>query len=149
MFHENINFHSQFNHIFFDYTHPNSLNKKFLAIDWLSEHFFNLIDVETFYNILIRILAEQSFIFVSENIQFLTATVLGFSYLVKPFKWPFIIIPNLPLDLMSMVESPVPFLIGILGNDELKKSLMSNIHIDHCNFVYISENKIELNVIII
>ena len=43
---------------------------------------------------------------------------LGFSYLIAPFKWPFILIPNLPLDLINMIESPVPFLIGILGDEK-------------------------------
>lgn len=51
--------------------------------------------------------------------------------MIQPFKWPFIIIPNLPLDLLNMIESPVPFLIGILSNSNNnmfnnKKTLFNN-----------------------
>ena len=51
-----------------------------------------------------------------DNLRYLLR--LGFSYLIAPFKWPFILIPNLPLDLIKMIESPVPFLIGILGDEK-------------------------------
>lgn len=121
-----------------------SFKEHFLAIDWLAKKFFSFIDADTFYTILIRLLLEHSVIFVSESIQTLTAVVLGFSYLIQPFKWPFIIIPNLPIDMMNMIESPVPYLIGILGGAELKKTLQkTNLP---CEIVYITNNKFEISV---
>lgn len=145
-FEEMINFKSDLNNVFANYKYPNPFNEIFLAINWLAKHFFSLIDYETLFNILIRILAENSIIFISDNIQHLTITVLGFSYLIQPFKWPFIIIPNLPIELMNMIESPVPFLIGILGDINLKKKLTGNKQPHNYDIVYIGGNKIELNV---
>lgn len=134
-----------------NYYHPNKFNEEFLAIDWLSKKFFKLIDADTFYTILTRILLEQSFIFICEDIQNLTTLVLGFSFLIRPFNWPFILIPNLPLDLLSMVESPVPFLLGILGDEEdknftnFKQSFINNPNISANVVIYItSTNKLEL-----
>jgi hypothetical protein len=109
-----------------NYYHPNKYNQIFLAIDWLSRQFFKLVSVDNIYSILFRILLEQSFLFISDNIQDLTTLVLGFSYLIAPFKWPFIIIPNLPLDLIGMTESPVPYLMGVLGISTFKQSFIDS-----------------------
>lgn len=70
---------------------------------------------------------------------------LGFAYLLQPFKWPFIIIPNLPIDLINMVESPVPFLIGILGDKTSKVNLINTLNTS-ANIVMFQDNKLELIV---
>ncbi len=148
LFEETINFNSKLNNICLTYQYPNPFNEIFLGIDWLSIHFFSLLNSELLFNILIRILLEHSIIFLSEYIQHLTITVLGFSYLIRPFTWPFIIIPNLPIDLMNMIDSPVPYLIGILGDKNLKKEMIKKWGRDrHFDILYIGENKIEFIVI--
>jgi hypothetical protein len=144
-FEEKISYKSEFNNIHVNYSYPNTFNESFLATDWLCKKFFDIIDYNTLFNILTRILLEHSFIFISDDIQLLTATVLGFSYLILPFKWPFIIVPNLPIDLMNMIDSPVPFLIGMLGDDSLKKKLL-NIKSLYANIVVITNEKFELFV---
>lgn len=149
MFEETISFKSSLNSITLNYNYPNPFNEIFLATDWLSKKIFEIFDVETFYAIILRILSENSFIFISEDIQVLTTCVLGFSYLIQPFKWPFIIIPNLPIELKGMIESPVPYLIGILGDSELKKNLLKKENI-YCDLIYVNANKkVEANVNII
>jgi hypothetical protein len=145
LFEEKVSFKSEHNNIAVNYTYPNTFNESFIATDWLCKKFFDIIDFNTMYSILTRILLEHSFIFISKDIQTLTATVLGFSYLILPFKWPFIIVPNLPIDLMSMIDSPVPFLIGMLGDTNLLKKLLSMKTLCS-NIVYIHEDKFELFV---
>jgi len=74
---------------------------------------------------------------------------LGFSYLIQPFKWNFILIPNLPHELMNIVESPVPYLIGTLGGEHLKKSFMFNREVKS-NILHLkAEKQIEITVIIV
>jgi hypothetical protein len=114
-----------------------------MAVDWLSKIFFKIIDSDALCKIIIRILLEESFIFISENIENLTNIVLGVSYLIKPFKWPFIIIPNLPLDLINVLESPVPYLLGVLGDENSKNNLMNNANI-FSHIAMIKNNKVEL-----
>jgi hypothetical protein len=142
---EEMLFKSELNNISFKYTYPDIYEENFIAIEWLADRFFNFFDYNSFYGILGRILLEQSFIFICEDIQTLTSVVLGFSYLIQPFKWPYIIVPNLPLDLLNMIESPVPYLIGILGDDYLRDRLV-NMNSLHTNVVYIN-NKVDFHVI--
>ena len=97
-----------------NYKHPNQANECFLAMEYIGFHLFKLMTPDILYDLLIRVLTEQNVIFVTDNIQQLTALVLGMYYLILPFKWPFIVIPNLPLDLIEVIESPVPFMIGLL-----------------------------------
>lgn len=63
--------------------------------------------------------------------------------MLQPFKWPFIIIPNLPIDLINMVESPVPFLIGILGERNPKLELVNSLN-TNTNILIYQNNKLEL-----
>ncbi len=137
-------FQSDISSIMFKYNYPDIFEENFIAIEWLAEHFFGLLDYNTFYSIFTRILLEHSFIFICDNIQILTSMVLGFSYLIQPFNWPFILVPNLPIDLLNMIDSPVPYLIGILGDNSLKTKLLAMEQIQ-TNIVYIG-NKIEFYV---
>jgi hypothetical protein len=137
-------FKSDLNNITFKYTYPDIYEENFIAIEWLAERFFRLFEYNTFYGIIGRILLEQSCIFICENIQTLTSIVLGFSYLISPFKWPYILVPNLPIDLLNMVESPVPYLVGILGDSYLKDRLI-NMNSIQSNIIYIT-NKVEFYV---
>ena len=101
------------------YNHPNMNNMPFLATDFLSEKMFTYpFNTKQIYWIIINLLLEQSFIFISDEIEILTTMVLGFIYLIQPFKWPYILIPNLPRELLEILDSPVPFVIGLLGTKE-------------------------------
>jgi hypothetical protein len=114
-----------------------------MAVDWLTKIFLKIIDSDSLSKIIIRVLLEESFIFISDDIEILTTIVLGISYLIKPFKWPFIIIPNLPLDLINVLESPVPYLLGILGDENIKNNLLLNSNI-YSHIAVIKNNRVEL-----
>lgn len=61
-----------------------------------------------------------------------------FYYLIQPFSWPFTIIPNLPLNLIEIIESPVPYLIGVLGDKKTAEGLKKNPNIK--SNIYLLEN---------
>ena len=44
-------------------------------------------------------------------------------YIINPFVWPFTIIPNLPQNLIEVIDSPIPLLIGMLGDRKLVKDI--------------------------
>ena len=44
-------------------------------------------------------------------------------YLINPLSWPFTIIPNLPPNLLEVIDSPIPLLIGVLGNRNNAKEI--------------------------
>ena len=99
-----------------------------------------MFSLDQYYEIFVRILSEQSFVFISNDIQNLTLTVLGFSFLILPFKWPFILIPNLPFEMMEVLESPVPNIIGIIGGDETLAHIRSNTGI-FSNIIHINDKE--------
>jgi hypothetical protein len=61
-------------------------------------------------------------------------------YLINPLIWPFTIIPNLPQDLIEVIDSPIPLLIGMLGNEKMAKEI-DNIRNGNDNIIIIEENK--------
>lgn len=65
--------------------------------------------------------------------------------MLSPFRWPFILVPNLPIELLNMIESPVPFLIGILGNEKFYNEMRKKENIN-AEFVFINSKKIIFKV---
>ena len=70
-------------------------------------------------------------------------------YLINPLSWPFTIIPNLPSNLFEVIDSPIPLLIGVLGNknnakeiDELRNGDYNIIIIENNKLDYYKEEKI-------
>ncbi len=70
-----IYFESRFNNITLKYSHPSQHDKQFLAIDFLSKRFMRYFSAFMIYKIILAILLETSFIFISEDIEILTSTV--------------------------------------------------------------------------
>jgi len=74
---------------------------------------------------------------------------LGMYYIINPLIWPFTIIPNLPYNLIEVIDSPIPLLIGILGDkklaeeiDEIRNGKDNIIIIENNKFKYYKEEKI-------
>ena len=61
-------------------------------------------------------------------------------YIINPLIWPFTIIPNLPQDLMEVIDSPIPLLIGMLGDKNLAKEI-DTIRNGNDNIILIEDNK--------
>jgi hypothetical protein len=62
-------------------------NEPFQDIMWHGPFFFNKIRFEDFYYLLRAVLLEKSIVFISRNLNLLTAIINGFRILLKPFKW--------------------------------------------------------------
>ena len=63
---------------------------------------------------------EKSIVFVSESLGLLTSAVLGMYNLLRPFTWPHVVVPVVPMSLFEVLEAPIPILIGIQSNRPLK-----------------------------
>ena len=63
-------------------------------------------------------------------------------YIINPLTWPFTIIPNLPQNLIEVIDSPIPLLVGLLGNKELAEEI-NNIRGGNDNIIIINENKMK------
>ena len=63
-------------------------------------------------------------------------------YIINPFNWPFTIIPNLPQNLIEVIDSPIPLLIGLLGNKKLAEEI-NKIREGNDNIIIIDGNKMK------
>ena len=77
-FSKEIIFESKLNNIRMKYIHPDCSDKNFLAIDFLSKRFMKYFSSDLIYKIIVSILSEESFIFVSDEIEILTSSVYLF-----------------------------------------------------------------------
>lgn len=136
---KNLKFKTFENQLTFNYQIPSEHNRKFLALEYHSKYIFENFDADTIYEILCRLLLDQSFLVISLSKHLLTTTVLGFVELINPFKWPFTIIPFLPNSMKSFVESPVPYVIGIQGNFSDYKFYTKDKEFNN-NIIYIEES---------
>ena len=73
-------------------------------------------------------------------------------YIINPLTWPFTVIPNLPQNLIEVIDSPLPLLIGMLGNEKLAKEIdkiregnNNIILIENEKFKYYKEEKINID----
>ena len=62
-------------------------------------------------------------------------------YLINPLSWPFTIIPNLPPNLFEVIDSPIPLLIGTLGNKDTAFEI-NEIRNGNCNIIIINNNEL-------
>jgi len=63
-------------------------------------------------------------------------------YLINPLSWPFTIIPNLPPNLFEVIDSPIPLLIGILGNKDTAIEI-NEIRNGNCNIIIINSSGLQ------
>jgi len=94
-----------------------SKNYSFFALPTLSvnlyQNLFNVLDVHVVLKVLSCIMCEVSIIFYSSQFSLLTKIQECFKALLFPFTWSHIYIPNLPGELLHIVDAPVPYMIGI------------------------------------
>lgn len=57
------------------YVHPSQYEKQYLAIDFLAKRFMKCYSAEQIYKIILSIMLENSFIFISDEIEILTSSV--------------------------------------------------------------------------
>lgn len=73
-------------------------------------------------------------------------------YLINPLVWPFTIIPNLPQNLIEVIDSPIPLLIGMIGDktlaekvDNIRGGNNNIIIIENGNLTYYKDGKLSFD----
>ena len=121
----------------------NNINENYLS--WIFRKIIWFYNSEVFFKILMMILLEQNVIFYGNDIELVTFSCLLFSSAIFPFKWEFSLIPNLPLSNIDLLQSPSPFIVGVLLKEkkELKK-YEEFIDRSNINVVFVDKKKIEI-----
>jgi hypothetical protein len=68
---------------------------------------------DDFLWLIFAIAQEKSIVFVSGNPGTASACVLGLHCLLRPLKWPNLMVPLVPSSLMELLEAPIPILAGV------------------------------------
>ena len=74
---------------------------------------FCSLSIENIIRIFEMMLTEYKVIFVSEHTSMLTLAAEAFTSWMYPFYWHHIMIPVLPARLITFLQAPVPYLVGI------------------------------------
>ncbi|KAL7720022.1 DENN domain containing protein 2D [Entamoeba marina] len=106
----------KFNHLPYDFINSDDASYNNQNVSYLLKTFgaSMLVDLVGY------LLVERKFLFLSNSIQTLSETIMAFTSLLYPFQWQHVLIPVLPLSLITYCAAPMPFVIGIkrdfLGN---------------------------------
>ena len=79
---------------------------------------FNYLKFQEFLFLYLSIIFENNIVFISKSSFKISAFLTTFLNLLKPFKWTFPSIFNLPEDLLMMIGSPLPMLIGLNNSSD-------------------------------
>lgn len=112
-------------------TYPNTIDNNESYLCWLLRKVISHYDSSTFFRIMVMVLLEQQVLFYGNNLELITFSSLLFSSIIYPFKWKFPLIPNLPIDQIQMLSSPVPYIAGIQAEEkdliEIKENSTTNL----------------------
>jgi hypothetical protein len=98
-----------------DYSLTIDEDSAMMDLYWTCPILFNRLSIDDFYQLIMAFLLEKSVVFVSDSLEEVSACVLGLSALIRPFKWPHVSVPVLPTSLRYILDSPVPFILGLPG----------------------------------
>ena len=98
---------------------------------------FNLLDINTIINLYLALLFEKHVIIIANQNMTLFAICEALIHLIFPFRWLHSYIPNLPYEQMDYLESPTPYLMGLLSSfadaNELSRLYPSHVIVDACS----------------
>ena len=115
---------------------------------WLLSKCVHCYNKRTFFQVLLMLLLEQQVLFYADDIQLVAFSVFMFAHMIKPFKWKYTLISNLPLEQVMMLESPAPFIVGVVCDETEMKRVYRSINAS-CNVVKVCKDgrsKVERSV---
>ena len=84
--------------------------------DYCIEVLFNCLEITTIIKLFIALLFEKHVIIIANQNLTLFCICEGLRSLLFPFRWLHSFIPNLPFEQFDLLESPSPYLMGILSS---------------------------------
>ena len=84
-----------------------------LYAEWGLPLAFYQLSFKTIIQLLSAILLERKVVVYCKNMRFLSSLVLAIPPLIRPFLYQSVMIPMLPEKLPSLLEAPVPYIIGV------------------------------------
>eukprot|EP00948_MAST-09A_sp_MAST-9A-sp1_P002206 g2206.t1 len=80
---------------------------------------FSALGVDILLQLFTAVLLEKRILLHSSQISLLTGTAEVLRQLIYPFQWRHVYIPVLPWELITVLQAPIPFIVGLQTPDEL------------------------------
>ncbi|KAI4350300.1 hypothetical protein L6164_004768 [Bauhinia variegata] len=80
---------------------------------WSTATICRVLSLESVLALVAGVLLEKQMILVCPNLGVLSAAVLSFLALIRPFQWQSLFLPVLPGSMLDFLDAPVPYLVGI------------------------------------
>ncbi|CAI7798978.1 unnamed protein product [Closterium sp. NIES-53] len=85
------------------------------------------LSLDNILTVLAAVLLERQIVFVCPNLSVLSAVVLSLIPMIRPFSWQSVLLPILPSQLLTFLDAPVPFLVGMQYKTVELKDRASNL----------------------
>eukprot|EP00039_Didymoeca_costata_P033023 m.40328 g.40328 ORF g.40328 m.40328 type:complete len:1231 (-) comp9654_c0_seq2:148-3840(-) len=83
---------------------------------------FNLFSVENILKIYSAVLLEEQVLLRSKDCELLMLVAEGITALLYPFSWMYVYVPILPATQRHFLEAPMPFVMGLPGDDDAEQA---------------------------
>ena len=90
-----------------------------ISNEWGFASLLRCIKIPNLLLLLKLLLMERSVLFIGSRVEEVTTSVFAISELLHPYKWASVFIPLLPVSLIDIIESPVPFIAGMAVTNEV------------------------------
>ena len=97
---------------------------------WPCPLLFSLLNFDELIMCILALVKEESLVFISKNMGFISSCVLGLHSLIKPFPKNYVISPILPEQIKEILQASLPLLVGVCFNIERKKTHVHYIELD-------------------
>jgi len=95
------------------FTRPYFDEEEEIFAEWGLPITFFTLSISNICHLLSSILLERKVVLLSSNVRYLSALVLSFPPLIRPFLYQSVIIPALPVKMHNFLDAPVPFVVGL------------------------------------
>uniref|UniRef100_A0A5B7BMW8 UDENN domain-containing protein n=1 Tax=Davidia involucrata TaxID=16924 RepID=A0A5B7BMW8_DAVIN len=98
---------------------------------WTTATICRVLSLESVLALLAGVLLEKQVVVVCPNLGVLSAIVLSFIPMIRPFEWQSLFLPVLPGKMLDFLDAPVPFIVGIQHKPaDLKMKTSNLVHVN-------------------
>ncbi|XAR61038.1 hypothetical protein NMG60_11034617 [Bertholletia excelsa] len=100
---------------------------------WTTVTICRVLSLETVLACIAGVLLEKQVVVMCSNLGVLSAVVLSFIPLIRPFEWQSLFLPVLPGKMFDFLDAPVPFIVGVqqkIADWKMKTSNFVHVNVD-------------------
>ncbi|KAL7200967.1 hypothetical protein ACSBR1_032810 [Camellia fascicularis] len=94
---------------------------------WTTATICRVLSLESVLAFITGVLLEKQVVVVCPNLGILSAIILSFIPMIRPFEWQSLFLPVLPGKMLDFIDAPVPFIVGVQQKPADWKKKTSNL----------------------